>query len=436
MKRHFPNSSNRYQLLLRASLLALLSAAVPASADVVWATKDCTITPCTISTGGTPFPALPAGQFRVIGMPIQWDATYFGTPQRFWVGKNGMNFADQQLSASNGDPGGSFSLALGLWYISVRTANMGPGNYSVFGPNVKGDPHISTMDGTHYDFQGAGEFVLLKNNAGFEVQSRMTPVSTVGPLPPDPHTGISACPSINTAAAVKTPRHRLSYQPGNGRSPRMRLRIDGRPVVVRSGGMTLNDGTRITLNGTSAELRITLRNGWGVRIVPTWWNATGLWYLDYDFTPATKAAGVAGPIAGDSWLPALADGSSVGSMPAPLPDRYKVLYEKFADSWRVNATTSLFDYQAGTSTATYTNPAWPGRDGRCRIPNTAPLPQISEAQATKICGDVHVPSFKKSCIADVMATGDRIFADGYVKLQGPTRYRSTTKNERLQERGD
>lgn len=422
---HFPGAARMACLCGSASLVVLLATSKPASADVVWATKDCSTTPCTITTGGTPFPSLAPGQFRVIGQPIQWNATYNATVQRFWVGKNGMNMADTQLSASNGDLGGSFNLPLGTWYISVLTANMGWGSYSVFGPNVKGDPHISTMDGKHYDFQGAGEFVLLKNDsAGFEVQSRMTPVSTVGPLPPDPQTGISACPSINTAAAVKSPGHRFSYQPaivGNNESPRMQLRIDGKRTSVRPQGMTLNDGTRINLDRASGELRITLRKGWGVRIVPTWWSATGLWYLDYDFTPATSATGVAGPIPRRSWLPALSDGSSVGTIPGPIPQRHKILYQKFADSWRVSAATSLFDYQAGTSTATFTNADWPRQDGNCRLPNTNPLAQMSEAQATAICGGVHVPQFRKACIADVMATGDKVFAAGYGKLEGPTR---------------
>lgn len=409
-----------------ASLVALLAPSAPARADVVWAKKDCITTPCTITMGGSSFPLGP-GQFRVIGTPISWDASYPSTQGHFWVGKNGTNMVDLRLSTTPGQLGGTYDLALGTWYISIHTGNMGWGTYSVFGPNVKGDPHITTMDGVHYDFQAAGEFTVLKNrDAGFEVQSRMVPISTLGPLPPDPHTGISTCPSINTAAAVKSPGHRFSYQPaivGNARSPQMQLRIDGRRVSVRPQGMTLNDGTRINLNRASGELRITLRNRWGVRIVPNWWAAAGLWYLDYDFTPATSASGIAGPLARGSWLPALSDGRSVGSMPGPVPQRYKVLYQQFADSWRVSPATSLFDYSPGTSTASYTNAAWPGESGNCRLPNSNPLAQMNEADATRICAGVHVPHFKRACIADVMATGDQIFAAGYVKLQGPVRYK-------------
>lgn len=428
-----PSAAKRACFFGGASLMILLATSVPASADIVWATKDCSLSPCTISTGGTPaYPNQVPGRFRVTSAAqFQWSALYQGTVQRFWVSPTGMNMATQQLSTANGQLGGMVSLPNGLWFISAQTALMGAGTYSVTGPNVLGDPHITTMNGTQYDFQGAGEFVLLKNrDAGFEVQSRMAPVSTVGPLPTDPHTGISTCPSINTAAAVKSPGHRFSYQPqrvGNSASPRMQLRIDGQPRAVRPNGMTLGDGTRVSLNRATQEVQITLRSGWGVRIIPHWWSATSRWYLDFDFTPASYATGIAGPIARGSWLPALADNSSVGGMPTPVSERYKILYERFADSWRVNNATSLFDYQTGTSTATFTNSAWPGQSGNCRLPNTNPLPQISEVQATAICGRV-IPSFRKACIADVMVTGDKVFAAGYVKTQGPTR--STFKDTR------
>src|SRR5215472_14247949 len=40
-----------------------------------------------------------------------------------------------------------------------------------------GDPHITTVDGIHYDFQGAGEFTALRGK-GLEIQTRQTPIAT------------------------------------------------------------------------------------------------------------------------------------------------------------------------------------------------------------------------------------------------------------------
>ena len=41
-----------------------------------------------------------------------------------------------------------------------------------------GEPHITTMDGVHYDFQSAGEFVALRDGNGLEIQTRQTAIST------------------------------------------------------------------------------------------------------------------------------------------------------------------------------------------------------------------------------------------------------------------
>ncbi len=43
---------------------------------------------------------------------------------------------------------------------------------------VSGDPHLKTLDGVDYDFQAAGEFVLLQSTdaQGFALQARMVPV--------------------------------------------------------------------------------------------------------------------------------------------------------------------------------------------------------------------------------------------------------------------
>ena len=56
-------------------------------------------------------------------------------------------------------------------------------------PDTEGDPHIKTVDGVNYDFQSAGEFVLLRDE-GLELQARQTAVTTAGPLAPNAHTGL------------------------------------------------------------------------------------------------------------------------------------------------------------------------------------------------------------------------------------------------------
>lgn len=76
---------------------------------------------------------------------------------------------------------------------------------------TEGDPHIKTVDGVNYDFQSAGEFVLLRDE-NLEIQARQTAVETDSPLGPNPHTGLSSCVSVNSAVAIRVGPHRITYQ--------------------------------------------------------------------------------------------------------------------------------------------------------------------------------------------------------------------------------
>ncbi|HVI71304.1 MAG TPA: hypothetical protein VM656_07445, partial [Pyrinomonadaceae bacterium] len=78
--------------------------------------------------------------------------------------------------------------------------------------NSRGDPHIETIDGVAYDFQSAGEFVLLRGQE-LEIQVRQVAVETNGPIGPNGHTGLNTCASLNNAVAIKVGPHRITYQP-------------------------------------------------------------------------------------------------------------------------------------------------------------------------------------------------------------------------------
>ena len=69
-------------------------------------------------------------------------------------------------------------------------------------PSLEGDPHITTTDGTLYNFQGAGEFVSLRDSDGAEVQTRQKPVSTTF-IGSDAYDGLTTCVSLNTAVAAR-----------------------------------------------------------------------------------------------------------------------------------------------------------------------------------------------------------------------------------------
>lgn len=375
--------------------------------------------PLSFSTTGT----ASCGYFRVTMDKFNWTADYRGTSmesKEFWLSDTGPNVADRQLGTT-GTPSGVETMANGVHYISINTFFMGPGYYTVFGPGVFGDPHITTTNGINYDFQGAGEFVMLKDLGKYEVQTRMTPVATTGAIPANPHTGLSTCVSINTAAAVRAGTQRVTYQPNISGEPDPRglqLRVDGAVVEGRVDGKTLNDGTKIWRDSQSGELRIEHADYTGVKITPHWWDSQKLWYLDVDMTPPPATVGIAGDVPPRGWLPALADGSSIGPRPADLHDRYEALYVRFADSWRVSDSSTLFDYAPGTSTKTYTMRTWPGESGKCELPSTVPVRGVSSKVAEETCQAIRAPRFKEFCVFDVMVTGNRGFGESYAVAEG------------------
>jgi len=309
-------------------------------------------------------------------------------------------------------------------------------------PSSAGDPHIKTVDGVDYDFQSAGEFVLLRDE-GLEIQVRQQPVATETPLGPNSHTGLSSCVSINSAVAVRFGPHRIAYQPGTDRKSEdqgLQLFIDGKPTPLpaanglnserredrtrgSAGGYATNlpSGGRIAATAAPGGIQIETPGGTVVVITPGWWDSYQVWYMNVDVHHPRATAGVMGAIAEGNWLPALPDGSRLGPRPADLHQRYRDLYETFADAWRVTSASSLFQYAPGTSTGNFTIGAWPGEAPQsCRLPPVAgeppampPVKPLPLATAKQHCRGIQAADRRSNCEMDVMVTGETGFATTY-----------------------
>ena len=283
-----------------------------------------------------------------------------------------------------------------------------------------GDPHITTIDGVNYDFQSAGEFIALRDE-GFEIQTRQTPISTTFIPGANPYTGLATCVSINTAIAARVGTHRVSYQPNISGVPDpsgLQLRVDGELIKLDAQGLDLGSGGRIVRSAIGEGIEIDFPNKTKLIATPGWWADQGKWYLNVDIyhTPATE--GIMGYISRDGWLPTLPDGTSVGSKPDSLHDRYIDLYEKFADAWRVTDDTSLFDYAPNTSTSTFTFRSWPKESpSSCVIPEQITAQPIDERIAERHCSAIIDKNRKANCIFDVRVTGNPGFAQTYLLTQ-------------------
>ena len=300
------------------------------------------------------------------------------------------------------------------------------------GPSNRGDPHLTTTNGINYDFQAAGEFVSLRNSSnGFELQTRQSPVLTSFTPGANAYTGLASCVSLNTAAALRVGKHRITYQPARTRGARpedMQLKIDGRAVVLPRTGRNLGGANRIAATPSGGGLDVRLEDGTRVLITPNFWASQGYWYLNVEVLNTPAREGTMGHILGADWLPRRPDGSSFGPAPASLPGRHGLLNGIFADAWRVSPTNSLFDYAAGTSTASFTNRGWPpAPGGTCTAIRGNPIPggqprrpvkPINPEVAIRLCRPIQDKAAFDNCVFDLTIMGDPNVAEGYRRTLG------------------
>jgi hypothetical protein len=308
-----------------------------------------------------------------------------------------------------------------------------PGNTGVM--FLDGDPHVTTANGIHYDFQGGGEFVVLRDANGLEVQTRQAPIATTFNPGADPYDGLATCVSLNTAVAVRVGDHRITYEPNFSGVPDpsgLQLRLDGVLSTLDAAGRDLGNGARIAPTSAPGGLKIDYR-GSVIIVTPGWWSSQSKWYLNVDIvyapvvdgimggapgtfrTPTTK--GLMGAIAPGNWLPALPNGTSMGPMPNSLHQRYVDLYQRFGEAWRVTSATSLFDYAPGTSTATFTVRGWPPENPPCVIAGMPAVKPVELAVAERACRKVTGNKRYADCVFDVSVTGELGFADTYLASQ-------------------
>lgn len=299
---------------------------------------------------------------------------------------------------------------------------------------IDGDPHITTLNGTHYDFQGAGEFVVLRDLNVGEIQVRQAPIATTFNPGPNPHTGLATCVSLNTAVAVRMGKHRITYQPNLSGVPDpsgLQLRVDGTLTTLGPTGIYIGGG-RISKTIAPGGIEITFPEKYVLIVTPGWWASQSKWYLNISVIrkQATSGGGasfindtllVVGGLGGNippkSWLPKLPNGKSMGPMPATLHDRYIDLYQKFGEAWRVTNSTSFFDYAQGTTTSDFTISNWPPENPPCDVPGMSQVSPLNLAVAQAACASITDAIRKSNCVFDVQVTGEVGFAETYLLTQ-------------------
>jgi hypothetical protein len=258
-----------------------------------------------------------------------------------------------------------------------------------------GDVHISTFGDGAYDFQGVGEFVVARSaDSFFEVQTRQAPL------------GNSKIVSINTALAVRAGDHRLAMYIHLVDS-RVRLTLDGTEMPFEV-GQALPFGSGLVARYPDG---VSIDTGDGSKVF-----VVGMSYRGFNLLVEPgpdRLAGTVGLMGAnpkDSRWPALPDGSAILPYPFERHAVYVQLYETLAPAWRVTPETSLFDYAAGESTATFTNASFPAEVDMITLADLTPAQRAAGEAA---CAGVTDPVLYDMCVFDVGVTSDPGYGDLY-----------------------
>ena len=271
-----------------------------------------------------------------------------------------------------------------------------------------GDPHMTSLDGLHYDFQAAGEFVLVRSG-DIEVQARQEPFKR------------SKHVTMNTQVAMAVSGHRVTVSPGTGFDAPPVARIDGSVDPLPTGETRpLGDG-RVSRSGRDGEVHVTWADG-SYAVVRT----VGFFGVSVNVALADARRGtVSGMLGGfdgnagndlatrgGERIPyRLSDGGDTVRL-YDIPQEFKRrftedLYDKVGDSWRIKQSESLFDYGPGENTKTFTDRSIPKR-----TIDPEELKKQQRRRAERICRaqGVTEPSALEDCILDVALTGEEAFA--------------------------
>ncbi|MET8234236.1 VWD domain-containing protein [Micromonospora sp. NPDC005298] len=258
--------------------------------------------------------------------------------------------------------------------------------------NSNGDPHLLSYDGLHYDFQAAGEFVLTRSTTDdFEVQVRQTmfPASSVV--------------AVNSAVAVRVAGDRVGvYVTPAGPV----VRVNGAAPAPAPDGVKLPRGGAVT---SWADGTVTVEWPDSARLTA---QPIGVWGLSVSVSAPTGRAGKLEGLLGDHDGDPGDDLTVRNGKRVAQPPTFEALYPGFADSWRVEAPRSLFDYEPGQNTATFTDRRFPDR------PLTVgDLPNRATAELVCRRAGVTDPQILADCVLDVGLTGQVAFAEDAARAQ-------------------
>jgi hypothetical protein len=250
-----------------------------------------------------------------------------------------------------------------------------------------GDTHLRTAAGLLYDFQAAGDFILLKSEPDFVVQTRQ-----VSGAPTWPNA------DVNHAVATQMGKTQVAVCLAPAR-----LSVDGQVTDLPDGGSLLTAGG-VTVSRQGNAYSIVSQGGDSVQaeVNPTWINVSvglGHW-------PATISGLLANPNGNLSQL-ALRDGTVLN-----VPYAFQELYPRYADSWRVTPKESLLS-------ACGEREVEQGVAAKPFYASDLDPPVAERTRAVCQAAGVKPGALLEACALDVAVIGDNQAAKVFVGLEQP-----------------
>ncbi|MDU8912152.1 nidogen-like domain-containing protein [Aestuariicoccus sp. MJ-SS9] len=291
---------------------------------------------------------------------------------------------------------------VGLWEFFVRNGgvveSVVPLQPEDAGGWVAGDPHLSTLDGVGYDFQAAGEYVLLRGTeSDFEIQARMVPVADNV--------------SVNAAVATNLGGTAVMIDA----TDEVPLHIGGVPTEIEDFGFVEVGDDRVYREGDTytvvyagadgvvgdgdSQLIVTVRED----------------RVDLDIRLNDALLGSLEGLLGDGDGDASNDIALADGTPLARPLVFEDVYGQYRDDWRVtSAEQSLFTYDEGESLAGFYDEDFPG--AAVSLDDLDPeLLAAAEEAATNAGLTPGTPNFENA-VLDFALTGDSSFLESAVEV--------------------
>ena len=305
------------------------------------------------------------------------------TSQGFTAETNNLNFGPNAPAISPPGPG-----------VIFEESSAGGATSACAAATSIGDTHLRTSAGLFYDFQAAGDFVLLKSDPDFVVQTRQ-----VSGAPTWPNADVNHA----VAAQIGKSRVAICLAPS-------RLSVDGKNTELADGtSLVTADGVTVSRHGNDYNIVGESGDSVQAEVNPTWINVTvglGHW-------PAKIGGLLANPNGNVQQL-GLRNGTVLN-----VPYGFQDLYHGYADSWRVTPEESLLS-ACGAREVEQGVPA--------RAFYAADLdPQVAvRTRAVCEAAGVKKGALQDACTLDVAVIGDDQAAKVFVGMTEPAAVGSFT----------